>query len=75
MSMNAERHVKAQMDLYRALARGDTGQAGTIKDFYDEYFAVLDMTAEFYLETVERVFQEFLLAKGELDWQGRSTPA
>jgi polyhydroxyalkanoate depolymerase len=71
MSMNAERHIKAQIDLYRALAKGDTGHANAIKAFYDEYFAVLDMTAEFYLETVERVFQEFLLAKGELEWKGR----
>jgi polyhydroxyalkanoate depolymerase len=71
MSMNAERHMKAQMDLYKALSRGETEQAGTIKDFYDEYFAVLDMTAEFYLETVERVFQTWLLARGELDWNGR----
>jgi polyhydroxyalkanoate depolymerase len=71
MSMNSERHMKAQGDLYRALANGDTTQATTIKIFYDEYFAVLDMTAEFYLETVQRVFQENLLAKGELDWRGR----
>jgi polyhydroxyalkanoate depolymerase len=71
MSMNAERHIKAQLDLYRALARGETAQADAIKAFYDEYFAVLDMTAEFYLETVQRVFQEFLLAKGELEWKGR----
>ncbi|UYN94178.1 MAG: polyhydroxyalkanoate depolymerase [Enhydrobacter sp.] len=71
MSMNAERHIKAQIDLYRALARGDTQQAEAIKTFYDEYFAVLDMTAEFYLETVQRVFQEHLLAKGELEWKGR----
>jgi len=71
MSMNAERHIKAQVDLYRALAKGDTAQAETIKTFYDEYFAVLDMTAEFYLETVERVFQKYLLAKGELEWKGR----
>jgi polyhydroxyalkanoate depolymerase len=71
MSMNAERHIKAQMDLYKALAKGDTEQAATIKDFYDEYFAVLDMTAEFYLETVERVFQEHLLARGVLEWKGR----
>jgi len=71
MSMNAERHIKAQVDLYRALAKGDHAQADTIKTFYDEYFAVLDMTAEFYLETVERVFQQFLLAKGELEWKGR----
>jgi poly(3-hydroxybutyrate) depolymerase len=71
MSMNAERHLKAQGDLYRALANGDTAQAATIKAFYDEYFAVLDMAAEFYIETVQRVFQEHLLAKGELDWRGR----
>jgi hypothetical protein len=64
--------LKAQMDLYRALAKGEPSRPGPIKDFYDEYFAVLDMTAEFYLETVERVFQEFLLAKGELDWRGRA---
>lgn len=71
MSMNAERHMKAQMDLYKALASGDTEQARTIKDFYDEYFAVLDMTAEFYLETVQRVFQEWRLARGELEYKGR----
>jgi poly(3-hydroxybutyrate) depolymerase len=71
MSMNMERHVKAQMDLYKALSKGEHEQARTIKDFYDEYFAVLDMTAEFYLETVERVFQTHLLARGQLDWKGR----
>jgi polyhydroxyalkanoate depolymerase len=71
MSMNLERHVKAQMDLYKALAKGEYEQAQTIKDFYDEYFAVLDMTAEFYLETVQRVFQEHLLARGLLEWKGR----
>jgi polyhydroxyalkanoate depolymerase len=71
MSMNAERHLKAQMDLYKALAKGDEAQAKTIKEFYDEYFAVLDMTAEFYLETVQRVFQEWQLARGCLEWKGR----
>ena len=71
MSMNAERHIKAQMDLYKALARGDREQADTIKKFYDEYFAVLDMTAEFYLETVQWVFQEHRLARGVLEWKGR----
>jgi polyhydroxyalkanoate depolymerase len=71
MSMNAERHVKAQVDLYRAMARGELEQAKTIKDFYDEYFAVLDMTAEFYLETVQWVFQDFRLARGALDWKDR----
>ena len=71
MSMNAERHIKAQVDLYKAMANGEHEQAATIKAFYDEYFAVLDMTAEFYLETVQWVFQDHLLAKGELDWRGR----
>src|SRR5258708_1369075 len=71
MSMNAERHIKAQVDLYKAMANGEHEQAATIKAFYDEYFAVLDMTAEFYLETVQWVFQDHLLAKGELDWHGR----
>jgi len=71
MSMNAERHVKAQVDLYKAMANGEHEQAATIKAFYDEYFAVLDLTAEFYLETVQRVFQEHLLARGLLEWRGR----
>jgi polyhydroxyalkanoate depolymerase len=71
MSMNAERHIKAQVDLYKAMAKGADAEAKTIKDFYDEYFAVLDMTAEFYLETVQWVFQDFRLACGQLDWKDR----
>jgi poly(3-hydroxybutyrate) depolymerase len=71
MSMNAERHIKAQVDLYKAMAKGERTEAKIIKDFYDEYFAVLDMTAEFYLETVQWVFQEFRLARGQLDWKDR----
>jgi poly(3-hydroxybutyrate) depolymerase len=71
MSMNAERHIKAQVDLYKAMAKGEQAEAKTIKDFYDEYFAVLDMTAEFYLETVQWVFQDFRLARGQLDWRDR----
>ena len=71
MSMNAERHIKAQADLYKHLSKGETEQADTIKAFYDEYFAVLDLTAEFYLETVQWVFQEHRLPKGELEWKGR----
>jgi poly(3-hydroxybutyrate) depolymerase len=71
MSMNAERHIKAQVDLYNAMAKGEQAEAKTIKDFYDEYFAVLDMTAEFYLETVQWVFQDFRLARGQLDWRDR----
>ena len=58
MSMNIERHIKAHRELYEHLANGEHEKAETIKAFYDEYFAVLDLTAEFYLETVQRVFQE-----------------
>ena len=71
MSMNPERHVEQHRTLFKLLAEGRDGEARAIKNFYTEYFAVLDMTAEFYLETVERVFQEALLARGELDWRGR----
>jgi polyhydroxyalkanoate depolymerase len=71
MSMNIDRHRKAHMDLYDALAKGDLEKANVTKAFYDEYFAVLDLTAEFYLETVSWVFQEARLAKGELTYRGR----
>jgi polyhydroxyalkanoate depolymerase len=53
------------------LAEGDRENAGVLKAFYDEYFAVLDLAAEFYLETVQRVFQEYHLARGVLEWHGR----
>jgi poly(3-hydroxybutyrate) depolymerase len=71
VSMNAERHMKAHRDLYQHLARGEEGEAEKIKQFYDEYFAVLDMPAEFYLETVQWVFQEARLATGELTFRGK----
>jgi poly(3-hydroxybutyrate) depolymerase len=71
MSMNIDRHRKAHLDLYENLAKGELEKAKTTKAFYDEYFAVLDLTAEFYLETVAWVFQEARLAKGELDYRGR----
>jgi polyhydroxyalkanoate depolymerase len=71
MLMNLKRHVDQHVDLWTHLALGRHADAETIKSFYDEYFAVLDLTAEFYLETVQRVFQEQLLAKGELRWRNR----
>ena len=52
--------------LYRHLVEGELEQAATIRDFYDEYLAVNDLPAEFYLETVERVFQTYDLPRGEL---------
>ncbi len=71
MSMNIERHLKAHRDLYENLAKGDTAKAAMTKAFYDEYFAVLDLTAEFYLETVRLVFQEHTLPLGELTYRGQ----
>jgi polyhydroxyalkanoate depolymerase len=70
MSMNLERHMKAHRELYDHLAKGEHEKAQVTKAFYDEYFAVLDLTAEFYLETVRLVFQECALPTGKLEWQG-----
>jgi polyhydroxyalkanoate depolymerase len=71
MSMNLERHFEQHRSLYQRLADGDGTEANKIKEFYDEYFAVLDLTAEFYLETIDQVFQRALLAQGELRHRGR----
>jgi len=71
VSMNMDRHVKAHVELFENLWRGDVEQAKKTKDFYDEYFAVLDLTAEFYLETVQWVFQEYRLPLGQLTHKGR----
>src|SRR5882672_134775 len=70
MSMNIDRHVKAHRDLFDDLVKGDLAKAQATKDFYDEYFAVLDLPAEFYLETVSLVFQEHALPRGTLEWRG-----
>ena len=70
MSMNLPRHQQAFRDLYKQLRDGEQAVAESTKRFYGEYFAVNDLPAEFYLETVGRVFQEFLLAKGELTVRG-----
>jgi poly(3-hydroxybutyrate) depolymerase len=70
MTMNIERHIKAHRDLYDHLANGDLEKAKVTKAFYDEYFAVLDLAAEFYLETVRLVFQEHALGLGKLTWNG-----
>jgi len=72
MSMNIERHLKAHQELYEHLAKGEEAKAAQTKAFYDEYFAVLDLTAEFYLETVQLVFQEHALPHGVLTYQGQT---
>jgi poly(3-hydroxybutyrate) depolymerase len=71
LSMNMPRHITSHFEMYTNLADGREEPAQATRDFYDEYFAVLDLTAEFYLETVERVFQTWELARGELHVHGR----
>ncbi|MEJ8812560.1 polyhydroxyalkanoate depolymerase [Variovorax ureilyticus] len=66
MSMNPDRHKQQFAKLYRHLVDGEIEQADTIRTFYDEYLAVNDLPAEFYLETVERVFQTYDLPRGKL---------
>jgi len=76
MSMNLDRHKQAFRDLYRQLKDGEHESAEPTKRFYEEYFAVNDLPAEFYLETVAQVFQQFKLAKGEFLVRGeRVEPA
>jgi polyhydroxyalkanoate depolymerase len=71
MAMNPERHIAQHRRMQALLAAGNTEEAAVIQDFYKEYFAVLDMTAEFFLETVDRVFQRDLLGQGKLEYRGR----
>jgi poly(3-hydroxybutyrate) depolymerase len=71
LSMNPERHKEQFKKLYQHIVDGETDKAETIRAFYDEYLAVNDLPAEFYLETVERVFQTYDLPRGELTVHGR----
>ncbi len=71
LSMNVDRHKQAFKDLYQHLVDGEQDKAHSIKTFYDEYLAVNDLPAEFYLETIAKVFQTYDLAKGELMYRGR----
>jgi len=71
MNMNLERHRKSFRELFTLRVRGDHEKANLIRDFYKEYFAIMDLPAEFYLETVAGVFQEHLLPRGGLTCMGR----
>ncbi len=70
MAMNLDRHIDAHISQFRALSDGDVVSAEAHKKFYDEYGAVMDLPAEFYLETVQRVFQDHDLPLGKLTWHG-----
>ncbi|MBB5224158.1 poly(3-hydroxybutyrate) depolymerase [Amaricoccus macauensis] len=65
LAMNMDRHVDAHVHQFQNLVRGDGDSAEQHRTFYDEYLSVMDLTAEFYLQTIERVFQKRLMAKGE----------
>src|SRR5882672_1999888 len=71
MTMNLDRHVTAHFDQYKHLIRGDGGSADAHRRFYDEYTSVMDLPADFYLQTIERVFQEHALALGGFVSRGR----
>ena len=71
MSMNLDRHISAHFGQFRSLVGGDHISAEAHRKFYDEYGAVMDLPAEFYLETVQRVFQEHDLPRGVLTWYGQ----
>jgi poly(3-hydroxybutyrate) depolymerase len=71
MSMNRERHQNAFRGYYEDLLADETEKAAITRDFYEEYLAVADLSAEFYLETVSLVFQEFALPRGELRLRDR----
>ena len=70
MSMNLQRHQDAHWQYFQDLVKGDGDHAEQHLDFYDEYLSVLDMTEEFYLQTIDIVFQRYLLPKGELYHRG-----
>jgi poly(3-hydroxybutyrate) depolymerase len=71
MSMNKDRHVNAFKEYYQQLLAGDEERAAFTRSFYKEYMAVSDLAAEFYLETVQLVFQQCALALGELKYRGQ----
>lgn len=69
MSMNMDRHVGAHMNFFKHLIQGDGEGAEGHRKFYNEYLAVMDLPAEFYLQTVDTVFQRQLLPKGLMKWR------
>jgi len=71
MSMNLDRHLEAHRNLFRHLVKGDGDSAQKHREFYDEYLAVMDLSAEFYLQTVDTVFIRHALPKGEMIHRGR----
>jgi len=71
MAMNFDRHVNAHLEMFDHLVEGDGDSAEKHRDFYDEYLAVMDLTAEFYLQTIDTVFVHHSLPKGEMKHRGK----
>jgi poly(3-hydroxybutyrate) depolymerase len=71
MTMNLDRHMQAHKDMFQHLVRGDGDSAEKHREFYDEYLAVMDLTAEFYLQTVDTVFVQHLMPRGLMTHRGR----
>ncbi len=71
LSMNLQRHIKSFKDYFDQIVQGDHEKAAATRKFYEEYFAVSDLSADFYLETVRLVFQEHALALGKLQYRDR----
>ena len=72
VSMNVPTHLKKHWDFFLDVAKGNEEAANRHRDFYDEYMTMMDATAEFYLETLDRVFVRRLLATGELTYKGEA---
>ncbi len=70
MSMNREKHVEAHKDYFENLVKGDGDEAEKHRTFYDEYLSVMDLTEEFYLQTIDHVFQRHLLPRGLFEHHG-----
>ncbi|MBL6933017.1 MAG: polyhydroxyalkanoate depolymerase [Rhodospirillales bacterium] len=70
MTMNLDRHMEAHVDLYNHLVEGDGDSADQHRKFYDEYLSVMDLSAEFFLQTIETVFQKHALPKGTMTHRG-----
>lgn len=71
MQMNLDRHMQAHVELYNHLVEGDGDSTEKHEEFYDEYLAVMDITAEFYLQTIKEVFQEYSLPRGKMTVKGK----
>lgn len=71
MQMNLDRHITAHKDLFKHLVEGDGESAAQHRKFYDEYLAVADLPAEFYIDSIEHVFQKHSLPKGEFKYKGK----